>query len=340
MSAAIVESIKMFPEQLMSGWRSVRADHFNFDTQSILNIVWSGMGGSGLSAHLVQSVSENFLHLPLIVSNSPKLPFFVGQQSLVFICSYSGNTAESISALEHAMVKQAKVVVVSSDGLLSDYAKKYGLPYVQIDTTLNPSGLPRMGVGFGVGVLSKALSLASYMDYKEEEFAEDVKRSGNYIDEFLNYESREGKVKELVDFAYNKQLMLISSGHLVGATHVFQNVMNETAKQMATYHTVPELNHHMMEGLSHPNLEEGSSAIVFESDLYEESVKPRMPLTKEVFEKQKIKTKTYKLHAPTLMSQALELVVLSQVVGMSLSELNHEDSSKTPWVDYFKQKLG
>src|SRR5260221_9958518 len=59
------------------------------------NVVVCGLGGSALPADIVRS-----LHVQLYVHKDYDLPFVVNEKSLVICISYSGNTEETVSALE------------------------------------------------------------------------------------------------------------------------------------------------------------------------------------------------------------------------------------------------
>src|SRR3982751_2773424 len=62
----------------------------------IHNVVYAGMGGSALAASLVHSWPT--LGLPFEIVRDYDLPAYVGNNTLVIVASYSGNTEETLSA--------------------------------------------------------------------------------------------------------------------------------------------------------------------------------------------------------------------------------------------------
>ncbi len=61
----------------------------------------------------------------------------------------------------------------------------------------------------------------------------------------------------------------MTSEHLVGSCHSFKNLLNETAKTFAVLFDIPELNHHLMEGLKNPSrIREFFKFVFFESELF------------------------------------------------------------------------
>lgn len=96
-----------------------------------------GMGGSGIVGDYLQFLSSIYGGIPIYVSKSYILPRFIDANTLVMAISYSGNTIETLLALEKAVAKGVTVVTVSSGGLLGEKAAKEGVLHISV-----PSGLP------------------------------------------------------------------------------------------------------------------------------------------------------------------------------------------------------
>ena len=112
------------------------------------NVVFFGMGGSALGAHCISAIYKNNLKLPIEIVNGYEAPGTVGRNTLVIAVSYSGGTEETLSALENARQRGAKLAVVTSGGELAKYAKENKIPALVFKTDKNPCGSPRMGLGF------------------------------------------------------------------------------------------------------------------------------------------------------------------------------------------------
>src|SRR5690606_13029134 len=118
------------------------------------NIVVAGMGGSGIGANLVESLTFGRVPIPITVCKSYNLPQFVSPHTLFIACSYSGNTEETIAALHKAMLKRASIIVISSGGKLLDMAKEYNLFFIQMPAGSNS---PRAMIGYNMLALLFAL---------------------------------------------------------------------------------------------------------------------------------------------------------------------------------------
>ncbi len=100
-------------------------------------VVAAGMGGSGIGGDLLRAILAPTAAIPVIAVRDDRLPAFVGRDTLAFLCSYSGDTEETLAAYEAAHAAGASIVVVTSGGRLADRARAGGHPVVLI-----PSGLP------------------------------------------------------------------------------------------------------------------------------------------------------------------------------------------------------
>ena len=133
----------------------------------------------------------------------------------------------------------------------------------------------------------------------------------------------------------------MASEHLTGAFHVVKNQMNENAKQLSHRHDVPELNHHLMEGLRFP--ESNKKDFVFWlvlSKLYSKRIQTRMVLTSDVINKNKIDAFEFNQVSSSKLSQVFEVIQFGALVNYYMTILNGINPAPIPWVDYFKKKLG
>jgi hypothetical protein len=103
---------------------------------------------------------------------------------------------------------------------------------------------------------------------------------------------------------------------------------------------LPELNHHLMEGLAHPAQVKKNLHFVFlSSDLYSDRVKIRYPLTAEVVEKNEVEYSIYKAASKTRLAQLYEVLLFGSFLIFYQTRELGIDPVTIPWVDYFKNKL-
>ena len=78
------------------------------------SILVCGMGGSGISGDIIRDYLKHESRVPVVVSKGYALPAFTNRNTLVFVVTYSGRTAETLSVLKQAMKRKAKIIAISS----------------------------------------------------------------------------------------------------------------------------------------------------------------------------------------------------------------------------------
>ncbi|HSX36926.1 MAG TPA: SIS domain-containing protein, partial [Patescibacteria group bacterium] len=104
--------------------------------QGIENVVLAGMGGSGWPAIYLQVWGEP--KVPFEIVRNYDLPAYVGKDTLFISSSYSGNTEETLSALDEAEARGAQIVVISAGGKLAERARAKQYPFFEIPGGIQP----------------------------------------------------------------------------------------------------------------------------------------------------------------------------------------------------------
>lgn len=306
------------------------------------NIVMCGMGGSGLGARVIESLYVRNIKVPLVRVNDYNLPGFVNERSLVFCSSYSGETEETLENVKQAISKKAKWIAIGKGGTLIDLAKSNNAPYYMIDPKYNPSNQPRMAVGYSIiGQLILA-SKTGIINFQEEEMGFGIKAMEDVINEnSLDVSEDMNEAIKLSEKIQNKVVLFVASEHLIGAMHVVNNQFNENAKNLTADYFIPELNHHLMEGLKNPKENKNNIFVIFfDSNLYSKRIQQRMSITKDVVSQNGIQNYTYIAKSKTPFSQVFETIQFGSYSNFYLTMRYGQDPAPIPWVDYFKNKLG
>ncbi|MEK7526527.1 MAG: SIS domain-containing protein [Patescibacteria group bacterium] len=326
----VLGSVQNFSNQVIHAFEEASRVTVPEDYKNISNVVMCGMGGSGLAGRVIESLYPN-LFLPLVRINDYNLPGFVNEKSLVICSSYSGNTEETLENANQAIAKNAKWMAIAAGGKLLDLAREHNVPYYQILPTHNPSNQPRMAIGYSV-VGQLVLASKTGILHIDRSDIDQIVEAMKMIDE--------NEAKQIAQKLFDRVILFISSEHLVGATHVSNNQLNENAKNMSFDFQIPELNHHLMEGLRNPSdNKEDLAVLLINSSLYGERIKKRFAITKEVFEKNGIPTQEFNLKSTSKLAQVFEFIQFGAYLAFYVSVLNGLDSAPIPWVDYFKEQL-
>jgi glucose/mannose-6-phosphate isomerase len=96
-------------------------------------VVVAGMGGSGIAGDVLAALAFASSAVPVLAVKGDRLPAFVGPGTLLVAVSYSGNTAETVTAVEQGLAAGARLVAVTSGGALAELASSRGAPLVTIE---------------------------------------------------------------------------------------------------------------------------------------------------------------------------------------------------------------
>ena len=336
----VLGSIEALSDQVRQAWDKIKDLKFS-PKVAIKNVVVAGMGGSAIGADVAKHLFKDRLTVPLEVYNSYHLPNYVSPETLVILSSYSGSTEEVLSCAQEAKKVGAQIMFISAGGKLAELAKVNNWPGYLINPEFNPSNQPRMAIGYAIIGLLGLLAKAGVFSLSAEE-VEEVILSITKVDDGVNIEVPQvDNLAKLIAFqCLERRPVFVASDFLAGAIHVVTNQFNENAKIFADYKIVPELNHHLMEGLKFPK----SNALnhlflLVTSDLYEPRIAKRLALTQEVIDQNEIETYELRLKAETKLTQAFELITIMAYANFYLSMLEGINPAPIPYVDWFKTQL-
>lgn len=246
-SEDVLGAVERFPEQCREAWDIGRAATGLPSGDGIESIVVLGMGGSGVSGDVTQTVVEPRLPIPFrtIKSYGP-IPGWIGRNTLAFAVSYSGSTEETVAALQEVHDRGARVVTVSSGGPLQQMATDLGLAHVKI-----PAGLqPRASLGYlTLPVIAVLASMGLIPDPATE-----VDEAIKVLSEMAaachrDRRSPENPAKALA-LRIHDRIPVVYGGYGIGATaaYRFKCDLNEYGKTPAFWHFLPELDHNEIVG--------------------------------------------------------------------------------------------
>lgn len=307
--------------------------------ENIEKIAVCGMGASALGAHIIKTAHFEELKIPLEIISNYTLPGWVDKNCLCVISSYSGNTEEPLACLEEAEKRTSMVFAIASGGKLGDMVKNKSVNGYIFNSQFNPCGEPRMGLGYSLFsqiMLFNELGLIKIPKTKVSEIAAILKK---IITNFGITNLSHNRAKTIAKNLHGCIPIIIASDFLQGSAHAITNQINENAKSFAAYFAIPEINHHLMEGLGFPKGKNALKFVLIKSKFYHKKNRLRYEITEKVLEKNKIKYISYECAGQDKLSQILEILALGSFAGFYLSMLNRIDPSPIPNVDYFKSEM-
>jgi len=337
----ILGSIESFASQIKQVWTEIFSRELPKGCSLAKNVVITGMGGSALGGRIVDSLIYERVRVPVEVFTEYRLPNYVSKETLVILCSYSGNTAETISAAHEAIKKEACIFGITTGGNLGELLKNEKLPAFVFEPRANPANQPRMGLGYSITAVLALLARCGFIVISNEEITNIFTSLEKLKDIYGPRIPREENIAKKLAFKLKHKIpILIASEHLVGAAHAFKNMLNENAKTFSNLFDIPELNHHLLEGLRNPaQAKEFFYFLFLESSLYSSEVQKRYPITRDVVEKNEVESEKLMFKTNSKLEQIFEVICMGSYVSFYLAMLYGIDPTPIPWVDYFKSEL-
>jgi glucose/mannose-6-phosphate isomerase len=332
------ETISLYPEQLRQAWKEVNALEVPEEFSSVKNIVFCGMGGSALGARIVKAFSQDIMEVSFEIYTEYNLPNYADEQTLVICSSYSGTTEETLSCANQALEKGISTFLITTGGELAKIATEKQVPAYIIQPNHNPSGQPRNAIGYATGAVLALLAKIGLLPIGNSEIEATISAMQEAVKK--NDEGSGGPSEKLSQTLAGKIPVLVASEHMLGVAHTIKNQFNESAKTFSVLFDLPELNHHLMEGLRNPKDNKNLLYFVFlNSNLYSPRVEKRYPLTIDVVKQNEVPSYTYLPSSSNKLSQVFETLVFGSFTVYHLTKAYSINPTQIPWVDYFKKKL-
>lgn len=319
--------VENFPKQLAEALQIAQSSKISAG-KNIQNVLITGLGGSGIGGTIAAELANKQSKVPVMVSKDYFIPAFVNENTLVIVSSYSGNTEETLNAMQIAIEKKAQIVCITSGGKVKELAEQH-----KFDLIVIPGGNPpRSCLGYSlVQVLhvleAKGIFSFNYKAQVEETIA------------LLNNEQAEIQklAHEYATKLFKKVPVIYSLGSTEGVAIRFRQQINENSKMLCWHHVIPEMNHNELVGWAEKN--ENMAVCVLRTDFdYERNLR-RLDINKQVISKY---TNTlFEIHGKgsTSLVQALYLIHLTDWVSCFIADLKNIDPVEVKIIDFLKGEL-
>lgn len=337
----VLGSIEVLDKQIEQGFEESKKIRFSENYKNIKNIAVAAMGGSALGPHIVKSLYAAKLDVPFEIINNYALPNYLNDNSLCILSSYSGNTEEILTAAEEATSKQLLVAGLTTGGKLGSFLKTHNFPAYIFKPKFNPSGQPRLGLGYSIAGQLGLLQSAGFLNIEDEEIKKNSLLIRKLHQKFgAATPTKKNPAKKAALELQQKNVLIVASEFLIGDAHALTNQINESAKQFAAYFELPELNHHLMEGLKYPaNNKQNTKFLFIQSPLYYNRLRARYPITQKVVKKNGLAYIEFIPQSKNKTSQVFETLLWGSYLSFYLAILNNINPAEVPFVNFFKEEL-
>ncbi|MSQ13076.1 MAG: hypothetical protein EXR47_02830 [Dehalococcoidia bacterium] len=245
------------------------------------SVVVAGMGTSGLAGEMASDLLHYLgVPCPLTVWRDYGLPAWAGEKTLVVACSYSGNTAETLSAYQSGTECGAGVVPITNGGELARRAGACVVAPVAIPSRWGGRHSLAGALAALLGVL-QAAGHAPDLNGQIDEAASLIDQQSLRFG--LATPEAENPAKALARRLWGRVPVVYGAGLLTSAARRWQYDINENAKAWAVTATWPELQHNAVSGYCHPStLSRNAYALILLSSHLPSALSQRVPVTEEL----------------------------------------------------------
>ena len=261
----MIKHIKNFPKHIEDSLKDLK-DH-NLKLEEISKVVIAGMGGSAIAGLILKDL---FPEMDIVVERNYFPNTTIDEHTLVIVCSYSGNTEETLSYYDYAVRLTDHAMVLTTGGELLKKAKLDNISY-----HLLPKGYPpRSALGFSL------IFLISIFD----------KEGVSNIDiDCLKTFSKEAATKKSEVYALAKKIhktmpIIVTEEDLSSIGFRLKSQLNENSKMLSYNITIPEMNHNEIIGWENKNIDKKFFSIIWIHIGWPKNVE-RMKITNEILSK-------------------------------------------------------
>lgn len=334
----MLAAIEAFPAHCTEALRIGRDQLDVPDKEGLKRIAYVGMGGSAIGGDILRCLLEDAVGMPFSVYRSYRLPSMLGADTLAIFASYSGNTEETLSALDDAIYLGCKVMAVTTGGVLLDKARGYRFPTLVVPGGLQPRAalaylsLPAAAVLEKMGLLQGFTKVAheavDFLREKKESWGRLTPLSRNFAKQLAT--RLQGKVPVIYG----------SEGILAVAAYRWKCQFNENSKVPAFTHALPEMNHNEIVGWHAKDEFSSRVELVFLVEEDDESrVAKRVEVTAEMLQDKVGGVTVIHVGGRTRTDKLLSAIHLGDFVSGYLALLNGVDPTPVESIARLKERM-
>ncbi len=325
------------PGQCAEGWEWGLNWRVPSGFSSAGQILVLGMGGSAIGADLAAGIAGDRLKKPVLVNRTYDLPAWVNRNTLVLVCSYSGNTEETLSAAGQAARRGARIAVITSGGRLAGWARRRGFPLLRI-----PQGLPpRSAVGTMTFVPLGLMVRLGWIPRSALPVERACRGLNRFIRSSLGPEARTAAnpAKKLAMKLVNRLPVLYgAAGGWEGIAYRWRTQLEENSKTLAFHHIYPEATHNEISGWVQPKgMMKNTTALFLTDPAMHPRILRRMEFGRRVVLGEGAQAEKVSVPGPTVLERMLRMIALGDFVSVYLGVLYRIDPTPVVRVEALKK---
>lgn len=324
------------PEQLevaAAGARDVEGLPAHDDIE---NVVVLGMGGSGIAGDLLTVIAGPFMPVPIVVHKGYGIPNFIGENTLVFAISFSGNTEETLEGAAEAAMAGGRMVCVSNGGELAELAGQWDAPHIRLADGIP---MPRAGLGAVSAPPMIVLEKMGLFPGASSWIAAAVEQLKKRRDQLI----ADGNEAQALARRIGRTIPLVYGGAGIGhaAALRWKNQFNENCKIPSFSHTIPELCHNEVCGFGQYGdvTRQILTLVNLRHEFEHPQIARRFDLVSEAVDEVVSTVESIEAEGEGPLAQLLDLIIFGDFTSLHLAAQEGIDPGPVPILDDIKAAL-
>jgi glucose/mannose-6-phosphate isomerase len=335
--ADMLSHIDGLPDQLWAAWELGMQLPMP-DWVEIDRVIVAGMGGSAIGADLVAAYVERLIRVPIHIHRNYDLPAWAsGPHTLVIASSHSGNTEETLAAVDVAVTRKCSLLALSTGGELAGLCRATGVPLWQFAH----EGQPRAAVGYSAGLIMAALTRLRLIPDPVSELLAAVQAMRDQASTLQpGIPATNNPAKRMAGQLYGRWVVVVGSDVLEPVARRWKTQINEIAKTCAGFETLPEADHNTLAGTINPEEAVAHTMVLFlRAPSYHPRNLLRTDLTKRAFMLEGLNTDFIDAVGSSPLSHQWSVLHFGDFTAYYLAMAYGVDPTAIPAIDMFKSEM-
>jgi glucose/mannose-6-phosphate isomerase len=328
--------VTSFPVHMDDAWQRGHEFAGGVERTTASTVVVCGMGGSAIGGDMVRSFLGDRLEVPLYVNRGYTVPPALVAAGFFVFSSYSGNTAETLSAYRSVRESDRPRVAITSGGELASLCKEDGVPVCEI-----PGGMPpRAAIAYSFFPLLQILTAVGAATVADGEREEARTRLEAACRTYTADSPDNTAVRLARQLANRLPVVYSGTGLLEAVARRWSTQLNENSKSLAHYAAFPELSHNEIVGWNALAAIRESIVVVRLDDEEDEAVaRTQAGIAMEIIEPHCAGVVNVSGLEGGRLTRILSAMILGDFVSVYLAYLNGVDPTPVENIDLLKQRL-
>jgi len=329
--------INGLPEQLEAAWNEAEALPLD-GYQDVTQVIIAGMGGSAIGADLLKAYTAPLSTVSLEVHRDYGLPAWAeSSQTLVIVSSHSGNTEETLSALETALERGCSLLAITTGGKIAERAHESGVGL----WTFQHTGQPRGAIGYSFALLLNIFTRLGFIPDPKPEF-KDAVQALQAQRELLAPElpDHQNPAKRMAGQMIDRWVSVFGADLLAPVARRWKGQISEIAKAWGQYEDLPEANHNTLAGVVNPeDVLLKTTALFLAASHNHPRNQRRIELTKQSFMLEGISSDLIQARGESRLAQMWTLIQFGDYTAYYLAMAYDVDPTPVASIENLKREL-